>query len=95
MNLLYIFRAASPYKNNLVKIGVSSNVGKRLKQIQTSCPYRIELLEKAGVNDAYGHEKAIHDQYKKYKLKGEWFLLPDSTLFGIRCDFDFLSAGDC
>lgn len=93
MNSLYILQAESLYEDNLVKIGVSANVGKRLKQIQTNCPYRIDILEQIEIDDAFGHEKAIHSHYEKYKLKGEWFLLPDVTLFGIRCDFDMLGRG--
>jgi len=93
MSSLYIIRAKSPHKTNLVKIGVSTNIEKRLKQIQTSCPYKIELFEKANVKDAFGHERALHNQYKKFKLKGEWFLLPDWILFGLGCDFELLNEG--
>jgi len=94
MTSLYMVLANSPYKMNLVKIGVSSNVKKRMSQIQTNCPYKLSLIAEAKTNDAFGHERALHDQYKKYRLEGEWFLLPGITVFGLSCDFDSIDGDD-
>jgi len=87
---VYLFEAETNYNEILVKIGRSSNCEKRLKQIQTACPYRLRLVDKFTSSDAVGEEKAFHAQYSRFRLKGEWFLLPRSTFFGLSCDFEMI-----
>lgn len=61
-----------------LKIGVSKNPTKRLKQLQTGSPYTLKLV---GVFPQQGNwEKILHDSLKAYKrtdyhktVKGEWF----------------------
>lgn len=56
-----------------VKIGKTTNVGKRLGAIRT-CNYRdIDLLFSIKCKDAYTAEHKIHNYYKEYNIKGEWF----------------------
>lgn len=54
-----------------IKIGYSTNPTKRLKELQTANPYRLNLIhvEKGD----YIKEKTIHNKLKKYSLIGEWF----------------------
>lgn len=55
-----------------IKIGfTSSNVLKRLSTIQTSHPYKLELLAKIPGDRKF--EKSLHQKFEKYRLKGEWF----------------------
>ena len=72
--------------NNSIKIGISQNPTKRLKQLQTGSPNPLELIytEECG----YGGrkrtlqlEKLIHKDIKGKGLKqrGEWFTLNEST----------------
>ena len=72
--------------NNTIKIGISQNPNKRLKQLQTGSPNPLELIytEECG----YGGrkrtlqlEKLIHKDIKGKGLKqrGEWFTLNEST----------------
>jgi hypothetical protein len=53
------------------KIGKSLNPFKRLKQLRTANP-NCELL---GYSKKYT-EKTLHKRYKKWKVSGEWYNLP-------------------
>lgn len=57
---------------NICKIGISGNPSKRLKQLQTGCPYKLTILAVVGSFD-YESEKNLHNRYKDYRLNGEWF----------------------
>lgn len=59
-----------------VKIGVSSEPEKRLKQCQTGNPYKLYIKNIERYNscgDAYRREKELHNRFKKFRLCGEWF----------------------
>lgn len=53
------------------KIGSSLNPFRRVKELQTANP-SAKLL---GYTKKY-EEKRLHDKYKKWRVKGEWFNLP-------------------
>lgn len=83
---IYLIRAQEIY---LYKIGITKNVNRRIKQLQTGCPYKLELVEsyepKVFVNKI---EKMLHRSYSCYqinedfsKLQGEWFDLPNEIVF--------------
>lgn len=56
----------------ICKIGYSTNPYKRLKSIQTGCPYEVTVLRfYEGIGKM--EEKLLHKKYKKYKMNGEWF----------------------
>lgn len=54
-----------------IKIGISVNVEKRLKQLQTSHPYPLKVL--AVVKAAGMQEFAYHERFAAHRLHGEWF----------------------
>ena len=56
-----------------VKIGISTDPQKRLKQLQTGSPYKLKLL--CSIANMSHREKIIHNRLKDYKMscKGEWF----------------------
>lgn len=56
-----------------VKIGFSSDVGKRLKSIQTSCPEPAEMLKV--IPGSENTERYFHQHFEKYRMTGEWFAL--------------------
>ncbi len=67
---------------NVYKIGISVDVAKRIKTLQTGCPYKIEVLKVYNSEIASKIEKILHRQYSakkidynEYNLKGEWFNL--------------------
>lgn len=62
-----------------VKIGCSNNPLKRLKGLQTSNPRELKIIKTVMVA-YYGHlakasETKLHEYYKKYRVRGEWFTL--------------------
>lgn len=63
-------------ENNYYKIGVTKNIQRRLKQIQTGSPDKIYLVEKYESNYSYKIEKALHGFLSHYHRNNEWFELP-------------------
>lgn len=57
--------------SKLCKIGKAVSPTKRLKQLQTGCPY--ELYIKETVEGDVTLENYFHKKYKIYKTHGEWF----------------------
>lgn len=81
---------SSEFWNGYVKIGVASNVEKRLKTIQTGCPYNLTILNAIlcySENQAYAIEKYIHERFKKENTSGEWFKMNTRVESFILCDF--------
>lgn len=54
-----------------VKIGFSHAPDKRLKALQTAVPFPLVLL--GTISGALAGEKALHREFSKYRLDGEWF----------------------
>jgi hypothetical protein len=61
-------------RTGAIKVGRSSNVDRRLTEIQTGCPYQVKVII---VAEDQGHrEAAVHRNLKVFRLrghKGEWF----------------------
>lgn len=60
----------------MVKIGVSDDVPKRLKQLQTASPKKMEIIHVIPFKDrkeAYKEEARLHAKYSSSNLGGEWF----------------------
>lgn len=66
--MIYFIRA----KRHL-KIGYSKDPYKRLKELQTGNPIKLEML--LVMEGGFETEKALHDYYSKYRTEGEWFEL--------------------
>ena len=62
------------YDRMNIKIGVSDNPKRRIKDMQTSNPLPIHLIRtfEAG-RDAFIHEGHFHKLYKEFSTGGEWF----------------------
>lgn len=59
-----------------IKIGVSNNPKKRMNDLQTSNPFRLEIVESVEFQNerqAFALEKKIHHKFRKKRLRGEWF----------------------
>ena len=63
---LYVIRCGDYFK-----IGVSSNVQRRLKDMESACPYPLELC--LVVPNEEGLEEFYHDFYREQHHRGEWF----------------------
>lgn len=73
---------------NLYKIGISKNAKNRLKQLQTGCPYLLEIIDVYyPTKFPYKVEKVMHRSMSIYKkdenetsLIGEWFDLKNDDI---------------
>jgi len=59
--------------NDVVKIGFSSDVGKRLNSIQTACPGPADVIKVIPGSDQT--ERYFHAHFANYRQQGEWFRL--------------------
>ncbi len=72
-------------RTGVVKIGRSSDVDRRIGELQTSCPYELRIVL---ILEDQGHrEREFHRRLRRFstrRFKGEWFeedglsLLPDT-----------------
>ena len=67
-------------KVRFIKIGISNNPSKRLKQLQTGCPFPIKIIKKFEVSNAEEIETALHNKLSFYNSSGEWFMIPEWKL---------------
>jgi len=68
--------------NGLYKIGITSDINRRIKTLQTGNPYTITLEY---IEERYRPEMAenyLHKCFKKNRVSGEWF--KDLTITQIR-----------
>jgi DNA segregation ATPase FtsK/SpoIIIE-like protein len=79
MKYVYMIRAGQ----GLYKVGVATNLTKRMAALQTSNGHRIEVVTAKLVNNAYECEQEIHRRLVEWKGDGgtEWFnLTPEQAL---------------
>lgn len=55
------------------KIGKTKNVRRRLAQIQTGNPYKVELIHSIPCDDMAEVESALHKHFAQWRTNGEWF----------------------
>ena len=65
------------------KIGIASDLKKRLGSIQGSTPFTIELLHSSIFDKAVIVEKYLHNKYSKFQKHLEWFLLTEEQISDI------------
>lgn len=76
---VYFMRA---WETNRIKIWYSKNVDSRIKQIQTWCPYKIELINK--IPWWVDLEEKYHELYKVKRVTWEWFELNDDDILFLK-----------
>jgi len=79
---MYIYVFSSENKR-LWKIGFSNDPDRRLKELQTGCPFKIEEYTRIECDDNYREvEKAIHEKLSPYKQRGgkEWYKVAKSWI---------------
>jgi DNA segregation ATPase FtsK/SpoIIIE-like protein len=81
MRYVYLVRT----QNEQYKVGIASNVEKRIKSLQTSNPDKIELVTAKATPDAHVIEKSIHLMLQEHRLTGgrEWFFLPANKVIDV------------
>lgn len=74
---VYLIKAT---KTNFYKMGMSKDPYKRLQSLQTGTPFELTILYRVFTFDCVALEKALHEYYQGYWLRGEWFDLPKSEV---------------
>lgn len=67
-------------KNHLIKIGVSKNPYRRMKQLQTGNDSILRLVGIIKVEDAFRVESILHTRYANSRVSGEWFSISDNEI---------------
>jgi hypothetical protein len=65
---IYVIQAGE-----FVKIGVATDVAKRIQELQTGCPYNLKLVVAVPCKNAYASERSVHDRLQAFHTRGEWF----------------------
>ena len=74
-NKVYLLRIINDDKT-FYKIGFTKgSVNKRVSDLQTGCPFKIEIVDTYNSNYATTIEKILHNLYSHLKTHGEWFEL--------------------
>lgn len=60
-------------QHDFCKIGYSKNPEIRIKAIETTCPFDIEV--KKIIEGGVGVERKYHKMFSDYKIKNEWFVI--------------------
>ena len=70
------------YDKMIVKIGVSTDTGDRMKALQTANAFKIEEIASFDAGrDAFKHERYLHEKFKDYHCQGEWFEFNEDFFF--------------
>lgn len=69
---LYVIESLEPTRS-VLKIGITNDLEKRIKNIQTGNPYPVRYVFFQERNDAADLEKWLFTQFSIYRLEGEWF----------------------
>lgn len=72
------------YSCGYYKIGITTNIDKRISDLQTGNPFLIQLVFFKIVNDASALESKLHKKYKNKNVLGEWFWLNNEDIQDIR-----------
>lgn len=81
MPVYFIFRVSDGVY--ATKIGVSSSVEKRRRELQTGSPDELKVAGFIKTDDAYALEKALHAHFAEHHLRGEWFNLQPADVLPI------------
>ena len=73
--------------SNLVKIGHSLNIKRRIKNLQCACPGKLTLIH--WFNGTRLDEQRMHKVFSHLRERGEWFNLNNHLLDFIKDDSDF------
>ena len=74
----FVYLATTP--KGWCKIGMSKQPYRRMSSLQTGTPLEITLVHRVFTFDMPALEKALHDYYSAYWMRGEWFDLPDECV---------------
>ena len=69
------------YSTLRVKIGISMDIQRRVKQLQTGSPYELKLMGWIRLGNDRELEKQLHKKYSPENIRREWFTLDAGDVF--------------
>lgn len=75
-----------------VKIGISTNVERRLRSLELAVGEKLELLHTVNCDNPYVVERELHKMYKGRKTLGEWFAFADRETPLLFVEMNFVAA---
>lgn len=75
--LVYVIQSGS---TNLYKIGRTTDIKRRLKQLQTSNGNSLSIWKLIYCHDAIAMETSLHQKFNSFRKQGEWFSLNENCL---------------
>lgn len=69
---MYVYAIKNKDTGN-IKLGISKNPEQRLKQLQTGCDGKLELVAYRKADNGYRDEVQLHHENSQYAIHGEWF----------------------
>ena len=72
---MYVYAIRNKHTGR-IKLGISENPERRLKELQIGNDCELELLAYREAANRFKDEKAIHDKHQHLRVRGEWFDVP-------------------
>lgn len=72
LSLVYVLKCQETLR---IKIGITQHIDERLKHIQSMSPTKLKSWTRFPTI-GQGVESFLHNQFKQYRLHGEWFSIP-------------------
>ena len=72
---MYVYAIRNSHTGR-IKLGISENPERRLKELQIGNDCELELLAYREAANRFKDEKAIHNKYQHLRVRGEWFATP-------------------
>lgn len=69
--------------HDFVKVGFTDKISIRLSALQTGCPYELKLLKAFPSGFMERDEARLHELWKRYEIRGEWFQIPFGELVAV------------
>lgn len=69
---MYVYAIKNTSTGN-IKLGISKNPEQRLKQLQTGCDGKLELVAYRKADNGYSDELQLHTENEQHAIHGEWF----------------------
>jgi Meiotically up-regulated gene 113 len=73
---IYILAAG----DSIFKIGKTTRLSKRSRQLEIQLPRRVEVALVIATNEIHGREHELHQEFASSRLNGEWFELSQEDL---------------
>jgi len=76
----YVYILAIRGIPGVYKIGESTNVNRRIKELTAGRRYELDAVLIVDAKDKYSLEQIAHTMCEEYRVSGEWFALPEGAI---------------